>query len=291
MTEREAELERRMSLWHALQDAGGPDGVPASVVKSLRIYYGGRGIWRDKAGLSHLKPEGVTVGLYHTGRHYADDVSDGAILYHYPSTKNTTTDAGEVAATKAAKELALPVFVSIQDARQRGLRHVHMGWVETWDDELRQFLITFGQDPSISEVGVSDDDFDPTKPQVSAGRKQAQGERRPNQHRFRFQVLQRYGSTCAMCGLSVTDLIEAAHLVAWAETHNDDPRNGLPLCRNHHRALELGLVRIDPTTGEFVTSENGPNLEVLGITAPSLSHLQAKPHPKSIRWLWQHTQE
>jgi integrase len=37
----------------------------------LRVFYGGRGIWTDKARTSTLSSDGVTVGVLHTGRSYA----------------------------------------------------------------------------------------------------------------------------------------------------------------------------------------------------------------------------
>ena len=88
---RDEELERRRDLWRQLTEEGGPREVPASLVNRLRLYWGGRGIWRDKKNLSHLAPTGVTVGVLHTGRHYEDDLSANAVLYHYPSTAQPST--------------------------------------------------------------------------------------------------------------------------------------------------------------------------------------------------------
>ena len=43
-------------------------------------------------------------------------------------------------------------------------------------------------------------------------RKQKQGYSRPGQHLFSFRVFRRYGSSCAVCGVSVLGLLDAAHL-------------------------------------------------------------------------------
>jgi hypothetical protein len=33
-----------------------------------------------------VTPEGVAVGLLHTGSSYADDLAEGGVIYHYPQT-------------------------------------------------------------------------------------------------------------------------------------------------------------------------------------------------------------
>ena len=68
---------------------------------------------------------------------------------------------------------------------------------------------------------------------------------------FRRVVLRAYDYRCAACGLRVIldDLVlaEAAHLIPYATSHDDDPRNGMTLCKNHHWAMDRHLIA--PTTG------------------------------------------
>jgi|SRR6266496_3257509 len=78
---------------------------------------------------------GATVGLLHTGSSYPDDISDDAVLYHYPKTgRPPSRDKSEVDATKAAGKLRLPVFVIKYPTPNSSFRQVHLGWVEDWDD-------------------------------------------------------------------------------------------------------------------------------------------------------------
>jgi putative restriction endonuclease len=67
---------------------------------------------------------------------------------------------------------------------------------------------------------------------------------------FRRVVLRAYDYRCAACGLRVIldDLVlaEAAHLIPYATSHDDDPRNGMALCKNHHWAMDRHLIA--PTT-------------------------------------------
>ena len=68
---------------------------------------------------------------------------------------------------------------------------------------------------------------------------------------FRRVVLRAYDYRCAACGLRVIldDLVlaDAAHLIPFATSHDDDPRNGMALCKNHHWAMDRYLIA--PTTG------------------------------------------
>jgi putative restriction endonuclease len=64
---------------------------------------------------------------------------------------------------------------------------------------------------------------------------------------FRRLVTRAYDYRCAACGLRVClddgrMLVEAAHLVPFAETQDDDPRNGMALCKNHHWAMDQFLI-------------------------------------------------
>jgi putative restriction endonuclease len=67
---------------------------------------------------------------------------------------------------------------------------------------------------------------------------------------FRRIVLRAYDYRCAACGLRVVlddaVLVEAAHLVPFSVGQDDDPRNGIALCRNHHWAMDRWLIA--PTT-------------------------------------------
>jgi len=52
---------------------------------------------------------------------------------------------------------------------------------------------------------------------------------------------------CAACGLRVflddgTILVDAAHIIPFSVSKDNDPRNGMALCRNHHWAMDKNLV-------------------------------------------------
>lgn len=115
----------------------------------------------DKKRTQHLTDDrtGVTVRVLHTGRHYADDLSENEILYHYPRTgRPPARDRLEIEATKAAGRLGLPVFVITQPRRGLRTRDVHLGWVEDWDDDAEWLLISFSDSPAaIPEPEITEE--------------------------------------------------------------------------------------------------------------------------------------
>lgn len=65
---------------------------------------------------------------------------------------------------------------------------------------------------------------------------------------FRKAVLAAYDFQCAACGLRINisdigvTIVDAAHLVPFAESLNDHPTNGISLCKNHHWAMDKHLI-------------------------------------------------
>jgi putative restriction endonuclease len=59
-----------------------------------------------------------------------------------------------------------------------------------------------------------------------------------------------YDHRCAACGLRILtdgiDFVDAAHLIPWADSHNDHPSNGVALCKNHHWAMDRHLLAPTP---------------------------------------------
>jgi hypothetical protein len=225
----------------------------------------------------------VTVGVLHTGRHYPDDLSDTALLYHYPETDRTSgRDESEIAATRAAGSLRLPVFVVLQDGT---LRTVRKAWVATWDDDQKRFLLEFGAALARVERGdaVDEEPFELFEQRETVIRR-TRG--RPNQQRFKIQVIQRYGSQCTFCRISAWELVTAAHLVPNADGGTSDPRNGLPLCGTHHTAFDRGLIAVDPATKQLVLASSY-DPQSLGVVHPDLLHLRAQPAVEALDYRWE----
>lgn len=67
---------------------------------------------------------------------------------------------------------------------------------------------------------------------------------------FRKVIREIYDYSCAACGLRIhindVTLVEAAHLIPFHVSHNDNPTNGMALCRNHHYSMDHGLIAPGP---------------------------------------------
>ena len=124
------ERRHRYDLWGILSAEGATDVAP-SRLRELGIYGGAQGIWVDKTRTRAIDADGVTMSVLHTGSSYADDLYDGGLLYHYPNTgRGPGRDAGEVASTKAAHRLGLPIFVVTYPKLNAITRRVDLAWVE-----------------------------------------------------------------------------------------------------------------------------------------------------------------
>lgn len=66
---------------------------------------------------------------------------------------------------------------------------------------------------------------------------------------FRKAILDIYNNQCSVSGLKVEDanrnsLVDACHIMPFAETYNDSIKNGLALSPTFHRAFDRGLIAI-----------------------------------------------
>lgn len=64
---------------------------------------------------------------------------------------------------------------------------------------------------------------------------------------FRATVLAGYDFTCAVSGITVPALVQASHIIPWAQAEHRrlDPRNGIALSALHDRAFDRGLITFD----------------------------------------------
>lgn len=65
---------------------------------------------------------------------------------------------------------------------------------------------------------------------------------------FRARVLNAHNYQCAICGESIEDVLQAAHIIAAKDGGSDDTQNGVCLCANHHLMFDSHLFYIDHKT-------------------------------------------
>ncbi len=276
---------RRLQLAKEIGVFSSPDVSP-SELRRLKIYSGAAGIWRDRDTLGHLSKsgEGLAISILHTGRHYPDDLSDDGLIYHYPKTNRSEKhDKGEILATKEASLSGLPIFIILPGKTSIKKRCVKLGWVADWDDENAEFLILFGDEkPGLTKTADADTPFNLTD---NGKRKKHQSFSRPNQQQFRFNVLKRSGGKCAVCEIQVIPLLVAAHVRDKGKYGSDDPRNGIILCQNHHKAFDSFLFGIEPVSNKIIASKS-TDLAALGISVEHLTPIKHPPHQKALEWKW-----
>lgn len=89
---------------------------------------------------------------------------------------------------------------------------------------------------------------------------------------FRLAIVKTYAHRCTTCGIRILTadghtIVEAAHIVPFYLTKNDDPRNGLCLCRTCHWNFDEGLLSVSSryevvTSPQLVANNNLPSYVV-----------------------------
>jgi putative restriction endonuclease len=72
---------------------------------------------------------------------------------------------------------------------------------------------------------------------------------------FRVEVTDAYCWQCAVSREHSLPVLEAAHIVAWANTHENDINNGILLRADIHKLFDAGYVTIDADNYKFVVSK------------------------------------
>jgi len=140
----------------------------------------------------------------------------------------------------------------------------------------------------------------PSEAQVlreSAAVEQAAAVEQGREARFRLTVIPAYNYTCALTGyrlvtITTGSIVDAAHIHRFADSRNNDPRNGIALCKNAHWLFDSGLwtlgddYRVRVASTKF--SESGADalllksLEGHKILLPSDPQLW--PNPIHVAW-------
>ena len=83
---------------------------------------------------------------------------------------------------------------------------------------------------------------------------------------FRRAIMQIYEYTCSVCKLNIRassgeSMTDAAHIIPFSISYNDDIRNGISLCKSHHWAFDTGLISVSDAYQVVVSpsmTEQGP---------------------------------
>lgn len=121
--------------------------------------------------------------------------------------------------------------------------------------------------------------------------------RRVRDSAFRRIIRRLYDDTCSVCGLrllvAVTghSVCEAAHIIPYEESSNDDPRNGLGFCPVHHWCFDEGLFTVTPEYRVVISPTIDPkrptedrlaDLDNTEIRLPNMR--EYRPAPEALEW-------
>jgi len=113
---------------------------------------------------------------------------------------------------------------------------------------------------------------------------------------FRRAVVRIYDHRCALCGVRMLTsdgrtAVDAAHIIPWSISHDDDPHNGMALCGLCHWTFDQGLLGVSARymvvlSGELRIALNVPGhlqtLEGRSIIGPAEQALW--PHVEALNW-------
>ena len=154
-------------------------------------------------------------------------------------------------------------------------------------NSLRSEALIAIQDAVAEEVGAAVEE-QPLERLYSIGTRKT----RQHQAAFRRRVLLAYGLRCAVSGLPLTRLLEAAHIIPDMRGGEASVRNGIAMSTLHHAAYENDLIGIDPdgvihVSEEIRSARDGPLLQygLMRIDGQRVRLPQFEPHHPSRDFL------
>lgn len=129
---------------------------------------------------------------------------------------------------------------------------LYQGAVNTQAFQYSQALIEQAQ-KRVQELPTADEQYQP------AVRDQG----------FRRAVVRVYDHRCAFCGVRMLtadghSAVDAAHIIPWSVSHNDNPRNGMALCRLCHWTFDEGMLGVSPKYTVLLSLELRTTINVPG---------------------------
>lgn len=149
--------------------------------------------------------------------------------------------AGDAAGGKVFARIKNPLLPWLLNATDR--MRLREAMVARFFPGTQKALVALFRESVVCETGMDDavsaeDDME-IKPGRSSG--------------FRRVILEIYDYQCAACGLRIRlpleddmTFVDAAHLIPFHVDQNDHPTNGMALCKNHHWAMDRGLIAPHP---------------------------------------------
>ena len=215
--------------------------------------------------------------------------------------------AAAIGRTPGALAMKLVNFASFdpthQDRNVSGLRNASRGDREIFDEFTANWEeLAFQSEQALNRIGEITTDIGSDEAEFVMPEGPTERERltrvRIVQRFFHDAVIASYDGRCAMCGISVVELLNASHIIPWGRNveRRADPTNGLSLCGLHDRAFDRGLVTVTNELRIEVSATlhipNPPELHRVGLIAldgePIILPRRFHPDPAALEYHRQH---
>ena len=105
---------------------------------------------------------------------------------------------------------------------------------------------------------------------------------------FRRIVVSTYDHRCALCGVRIITpeghtVVDAAHIIPWSRSRNDDLRNGMALCKTCHWAFDEGMMGVSENYDVITSRQIAANPNVPGFLM-TLTGRSIIPPPDRDLW-------
>lgn len=176
----------------------------------------------------------------------------GQLHSHNPEIISVAQKLGRTPGALAMKLVNFASFDPIHKKRNvKGLGHAAKGDREIWEEFNDDWeKLAFESQQTLAKIS-GEEEIAAEEAEFEIPERATEIQRlvrvRTVQRFFRESVLASYKYRCAICGLSLTEMLCASHIIPWAKNveRRADPTNGLSLCSFHDRAFDRGLISLD----------------------------------------------
>ena len=104
---------------------------------------------------------------------------------------------------------------------------------------------------------------------------------------FRRIVVRAYDHRCALCGVRIITpeqhtVVDAAHIIPWSRSRNDDIRNGMALCKLCHWAFDKGMMGLSNDYNVIISRQIAADPNVPGILLPLNGRAMIPPPDRDL---------
>lgn len=227
------------------------------------------------------------LSIHSTGNKYDDrpviDLLDGTWLFEYAAHQGAAEEQGYNGSLMACLEDGIPVGVMVSQPKG-GYKVLGLAYIERYNSVTKMFTlhgpVTKANDTSGKFSSPGFEELKPaeqkllTKLDLSEDErifKNVQVVRRQQQDKFRKELLDAYNSTCAITGVDVPQVLQAAHINPYRGKHTQLVTNGILLRSDMHLLFDSHLISIDPDDMKVRLSERLLNTKYQPYNAQALT--------------------